>query len=119
MKTDYDHHANFPKYHTDYREKVKTLQTPRGRTEFRMRLTTYCNRKVGSEWTTVGAPLSPPLAALVTSRNTNAFMTVGGGWRWAGVGETTTQLENYPIGSLVLDFYDAHHRQLIWRGRVQ
>jgi hypothetical protein len=42
-----------------------------------MRLTTYCNRKVGSEWTTVETSLSPPLAALVTSRNTRAFMTVG------------------------------------------
>jgi Domain of unknown function (DUF4136) len=39
-----------------------------------------------------------------------------GGWRWGGFGETTTQVENYPVGSLVLDFYDARTKQLIWRG---
>jgi hypothetical protein len=45
-----------------------------------------------------------------------------GGWRWGGIGETPTQVENYPIGSLVLDFYDghnkhdAHNKQLIWQG---
>ena len=39
-----------------------------------------------------------------------------GGWRWGGFGETTTQVENYPVGSLILDFYDAHSKQLIWRG---
>jgi Domain of unknown function (DUF4136) len=39
-----------------------------------------------------------------------------GGWCWGGMGETTMQVENYPVSSLVLDFYDAHNKQLIWRG---
>ncbi len=39
-----------------------------------------------------------------------------GGWRWGGFGETTTQVQNYPVGSLVLDMYDTHSKQLIWRG---
>jgi Domain of unknown function (DUF4136) len=39
-----------------------------------------------------------------------------GSWRWGGFGETTTQAINYPVGSLVLDLYDSHTKQLIWRG---
>ena len=39
-----------------------------------------------------------------------------GGWRWGGFGETRTEVLNYPVGALVLDMYDAHNRQLIWRG---
>jgi len=39
-----------------------------------------------------------------------------GGWRWRGMGETPTQVENYPVGSLVLYFYDGHNKQLIRLG---
>jgi hypothetical protein len=28
-------------------------------------------------------------------------------------------VQNYPVGTLVLDFYDAHNKQLIWRGTAQ
>jgi hypothetical protein len=38
-----------------------------------------------------------------------------GGWRWGGFGETTTQVQSYPVGSLVLDFYDTRNKQLVWR----
>ena len=39
-----------------------------------------------------------------------------GGWRWGGFGETQTTVENYRVGTLVLDLYDAKNKQLIWRG---
>ncbi len=39
-----------------------------------------------------------------------------GGWFWGGFGETTTQVVNFPVGSLVIDMYDVHTKRLIWRG---
>ena len=45
----------------------------------------------------------------------------GGGWGWrrfgaGGFGEATTTTENYKVGALVVDLFDAHSKNLIWRG---
>ncbi len=43
----------------------------------------------------------------------------GGGWRWrgfGGFGESTTTVDTYKVGTLVVDFFDAHTKKLIWRG---
>jgi hypothetical protein len=41
----------------------------------------------------------------------------GGGWRWGlGWGEAITTPETYTIGTLVVDLFDTHTQQLIWRG---
>jgi hypothetical protein len=63
------------------------------------------------------------VTAVGSTHNQQEYQTfydgMGGGWRWGGFGETTTQVENYAVGSLVLDLYDAHNKQLIWRGVAQ
>ena len=46
----------------------------------------------------------------------NTFYNGLGGWRWGGFGETTTTVDSYKIGTLVLDMYDSRNKQLIWRG---
>jgi hypothetical protein len=59
------------------------------------------------------------LTAVGSSRNQQEYSTFYdglGGWRWGGFGETTTTVENYRVGSLVLDMYDGKNKQLIWRG---
>jgi len=43
----------------------------------------------------------------------------GGGWRWRGMGvfgDSTTTVENYKVGTLVVDLFDANNKKLIWRG---
>jgi len=41
----------------------------------------------------------------------------GGGWRWGGeFGNTTTTVENYKVGTLVVDLFDANTKKIIWRG---
>jgi hypothetical protein len=42
-----------------------------------------------------------------------------GGWRWRGMGETTTTVQNYKVGTLVIDLYDASNKQLIFRGTAE
>ena len=40
-----------------------------------------------------------------------------GGWRRGGFGsEATTTVEDYKVGTLVLDMYDTQSKRLVWRG---
>jgi hypothetical protein len=40
-----------------------------------------------------------------------------GSWRWGGFGpEASTTVENYRVGTLVLDMYDTQSKRLVWRG---
>jgi hypothetical protein len=44
---------------------------------------------------------------------------MGGGWRWRGLGgfgQSTTTVENYKVGTLVVDLYDGSSKKLVWRG---
>jgi len=38
------------------------------------------------------------------------------GHGWSGVGVTETHVEQYEVGTLVIDFVDVSLRQLVWRG---
>ena len=38
------------------------------------------------------------------------------GWRWGGFGEATTYVDNYEVGTLVIDMFDTRSKKLIWRG---
>jgi hypothetical protein len=40
----------------------------------------------------------------------------GRGWRWGGFGDTTTFVENYKVGTLVVDIFDASSKRAIWHG---
>jgi len=54
--------------------------------------------------------------------NLNTFYSgMGGGWGWRGFGgmgmaTSTTTTSEYTEGTLVVDIYDAHTKQLVWRG---
>lgn len=115
VKTDYDHHANFAQYHTYYWEKVQTTDPL-----WQDRIKDAVDRELQAKgWQRVDNGGDVAITAVGSARNEQEYQTFYngmGGWRWGGFGETTTQVENYPVGSLVLDFYDAHNKQLIWRG---
>jgi hypothetical protein len=40
----------------------------------------------------------------------------GGGWGWGGWGPTTTTVQTYQVGTLVVDMFDTHSKQVVWRG---
>ncbi|HTS07299.1 MAG TPA: DUF4136 domain-containing protein [Candidatus Eisenbacteria bacterium] len=115
VKTDYDHHANFSQYHTYSWVKVKTSDPL-----WESRIQEAVDKDLQSKgWQRVDNGGDVGLAAVGSARNEKEYQTFYdgmGGWRWGGFGQTTTQVENYPVGSLVLDMYDAHNKQLIWRG---
>src|SRR5207247_1071635 len=51
-------------------------------------------------------------------RTLNTFYNgFGGGWRWGGgFGNATTTVDNYKVGTLVVDMFDANSKKLVWRG---
>jgi uncharacterized protein DUF4136 len=115
VKTDYDHHANFSQYHTYYWERVKTTD-PLWENRIREAVDHALQAK---GWQRVDNGGDVALTAVGSTHNEREYQTFYdgmGGWRWGGFGETTTQVENYPVGSLVLDMYDARGKQLVWRG---
>jgi Domain of unknown function (DUF4136) len=115
VKTDYDHHANFSQYHTYYWEKVKTTDPL-----WQSRVQDAVDHALQAKgWQRVDNGGDVAVTAVGSTHNEREYQTFYdglGGWRWGGFGETTTQVENYPVGSLVLDLYDAHNKRLIWRG---
>jgi hypothetical protein len=119
VKTDYDHHANFSQYHTYYWEKVKTSDPL-----WQSRIQDAVDHDLQAKgWQRVDNGGDVAVTAVGSTHNQQEYQTfydgMGRGWRWGGFGETTTHVENYAVGSLVLDLYDAHNKQLIWRGVAQ
>lgn len=115
VRTDYDHHANFGEFHTYYWAKVKASDPL-----WESRIQDAVNRDLQSKgWQLVPSGGQVAITAVGSTRNEQEYQTFYdgmGGWGWGGFGETTTQPVNYPVGTLVLDFYNAQNRQLIWRG---
>jgi hypothetical protein len=48
------------------------------------------------------------------------YDSFGGGWYWSGFGDgiATTTVSTTPIGTLVIDIFDAPSKKLIWRGKA-
>jgi hypothetical protein len=115
VKTDYDHHANFSQYHTYYWEKIKTTDPL-----WQSRIQDAVDHALQARgWQRVDNNGDVAIMAVGSAHDQREYQTFYdglGGWRWGGFGETTTQVINYPVGTLVLDLYDAHNKQLIWRG---
>ncbi len=118
VKVDYDHHANFSQYRTYSWEKIKTTDPL-----WQNRIQDAVDHALQSKgWQRVDGGGDVAITAVGSARDQREYQTFYdgmGGWRWGGFGETTTQAVDYPVGSLVLDFYDAHNKQLIWRGVSQ
>ena len=75
-------------------------------------------------WTLVQEGADVGVAAHVATRKEHTLETFysgfGGGWGWhhwgLGTGVATTHADTYIVGTLVVDLFDSHTKQLIWRG---
>src|SRR5579864_3671036 len=116
VKTDYDRNSNFAQYKTYSWEQIKTqdpLMVDRIKSAVNSALAAKGFMEVPS-----GGDLS--VMAMETTKNQQSLDTFyngfGGGWRWGGFGDATTTTENYKVGTLVVDLFDAKSKNLIWRG---
>ena len=121
VKTDYDRSANFSQYKTYSWEKVQT-QDPL----WVDRIKEAVNATLAAKGLTpVESGGDIAIVAMETTQNQRTLNTFydgfGGGWRWRGAGgfgTATTTVDNYKVGTLVVDLFDAHTKMLIWRGSV-
>jgi len=121
VKTDYDRGANFSRYKTYSWKKVQT-QDPLWVDRIKAALNAALAAK---GWTPVGSGCDVAIVAMEMTKDRQTLDTfydgLGGGWGWrrfggGGFGDATTTTENYKVGTLVVDLFDANTKKLIWRG---
>ena len=117
VKTDYDRGADFHQFHTFYWETVRTsdqLWVDRIKTAVDSALT-------AKGWTRVDSGGDVAVLAIEMTHSQQTLNTFyddfGGGWRWGGgFGTSTTDVETYKVGTLVVDLFNAKDKNLLWRG---
>ena len=121
VKTDYDRSADFGRYKTYYWEKVHSPDPL-----WVNRIKDAVNSTLAAKgWTQAESGGQVAILAMETTKNQQTLNTFydgfGGGWGWrrfgaGGFGDATTTTENYKVGTLVVDLFDTHNKNLIWRG---
>jgi hypothetical protein len=115
VHTDYDKNVVFERYHTYSWGKVQTTNPL-----WVSRIQNAVDKTLSEKgWQKVESGGDVVVTAVGGTKNQQEYQTFYdglGGWRWRGFGETTTTVENYKVGTLVVDLYDAGNKQLVWRG---
>jgi hypothetical protein len=120
VNVDYDHHANFERYHTYSWKMVKTPNTI-----WDQRVQDSVNQQLQKKgWQLVPSGGDVMLSAIGTTQTQTELQTFyngpgWGGWGWGGFGTATTTPEQYKVGTLVVDMFDANGKQLLWRGAAK
>ncbi len=117
VKTDYDRSADFSKYKTYSWEKVQT-QDPLWVDRIKEAVNTALTAKGLTPVESGGDVAIVAIEMTKNQRTLNTFYDgFGGGWRWGGgFGDATTTVDNYKVGTLVVDLFDANTKKVIWRG---
>ena len=117
VKTDYDRTTDFSHYKTYSWEKVQTQDSL-----WADRIKEAVNSALAAKGLTpVASGGDVAIVAIEMTKNQQTLNTFydgfGGGWRWGGgFGNSTTTVDNYKVGTLVVDLFDANSKKLIWRG---
>ena len=119
VKTDFDRDSDFGHYKTYSWEKVQT-QDPL----WVDRIKEAVNSALSARgWTKVDSGGDVAVIAVESTQDQQTLNTFydgfGGGWRWrgfGGFGDSTTTVDTYKVGTLVVDLFDASTKKLIWRG---
>ncbi len=116
VSTDYDHKADFGRYHT-----YSWISAKAGDSLWADRIMGAVDSQLAAKgWTRVESGGDAAVAAFgrVTERDTlETFYNGFPGWRWRGWGGgTTTTVIPERVGMLTVDVFDGRTRHLIWRG---
>jgi uncharacterized protein DUF4136 len=115
VAVDYDHAANFNQVKTYSWSKVHTANSI-----WDDRVKDAIDKELGAKgWTQVPSGGEVALVAVEKTsvhQQYDTFYNGFGGWRWAGIGESTTSVSNYKVGTLIVSIFEGNSNQLIWRG---
>ena len=116
VHVDWDKHATFERYHTYCWDKVQTSNPL-----WKNRIQDAVDKALQAKgWQRVDEHGDATIFVVGSTQNQQEYQTfyngMVGGWRWGGFGETTTTVETYKVGTLVVDLYDSGNKQLIFRG---
>jgi Domain of unknown function (DUF4136) len=117
VKTDYDRNADFSQYKTYSWEKIQT-QDPLWVGRIKEAVNGALTAKGLTAVDSGGDIAIVAIEMTKNQQNLNTFYDgFGGGWRWGGgFGNATTTVDNYKVGTLVVDLFDAKTKNIIWRG---
>jgi hypothetical protein len=115
VHTDYDKNAVFEKYHTYSWGRVQT-SNPLWQTRVEDAVDKSLQEKGWQKVASGGDIVVSAVGATHNQQEYTTFYDGMGGWRWHGIGEATTTVDTYKVGTLVVDLYDASNKQLVFRG---
>jgi hypothetical protein len=115
VKVDYDHGANFNQVKTYSWSKVKTANSI-----WDDRVKDAIDKELATKgWTQVPSGGNVALVAIEKTsihQQYDTFYDGFGGRRFGGFGDSTTTVDNYKVGTLMVSMFDGQSKQLIWRG---
>jgi Domain of unknown function (DUF4136) len=116
VSTDYDRSIDFSRYKTYSWAKVQTPDTL-----WDERVKNAVNSELAAKgWTLVpsGGEVSVAArAAIHNQQELNTFYDGFGGRRWGvGMGMSTTTVDNYKVGTLIVEMFDGSNKDMIWHG---
>lgn len=115
ITTDYNHNVNFTQYKTYSWAAVKTPDSL-----WDQRVKDAVNSELAARgWTMVpsGGEVSVTARdAIHNQQELNTFYDGFGGRRFGGFGTSTTTVDNYKVGTLVVEMFDGDNKNLIWLG---
>lgn len=116
ISVDYDHAANFNQLKTYSWSKVHTANSL-----WDERVKQAIDKQMAAKgWTLVTSGGDVSLVAVEKTsvqQQYDTFYDGFGGWRrGGGIGLSTTTVDNYKVGTLIVSMFDGNSKQLIWRG---
>ena len=115
ITTDYDHNVNFGQYKTYSWAAVKTPDSL-----WDQRVKDAVNSELAARgWTLVpsGGEVSVTARdAIHNQQERNTFYDGFGGRRFGGFGTSKTTVDNYTVGTLIVEIFDGGNKNMIWRG---
>jgi hypothetical protein len=116
ITTDYNHRADFSKYHTYSWIGVHASDL------WQDRIMQAVDTQLESKgWMKVPSGGDAAVAAVgkITEQDTlQTFYDGYPGWGWGGFGEATTTSIPEKVGNLTVDIFDGSSKQLVWRGQA-
>lgn len=115
ISTDYDHNIDFGRYKTYSWVAVKTPDSL-----WDQRVKDAVNSELAARgWTLVasGGEVSVTARdAIHNQQELTTFYDGFGGRRWGGLGMSTTSVDTYEVGTLIVELFDVGNRIMIWHG---